>query len=147
MSSVRARTGTATFVFTEPADGRSQIADFLVQNGGPGVHHLAFATNDIVETATALRARRVATLGVPAAYYQQARARLGDVDLPWDELEDLGILVDCDDDGVLLQAFTDPIGDRPTLYFEIIQRVGATGFGTENIRALYQSVVLQRVRE
>lgn len=144
MSSVRAQQGNATLVFAEPADGPSQIADFLAENDGPGVHHLAFATIDIVKTATTLRARGVGTLPVPGEYYSRARARLGDLDLPWDALEDLGILVDRDDDGVLLQAFTDPIGDRPTLYFEIIERVGATGFGTENIRALYQAVARQQ---
>jgi 4-hydroxyphenylpyruvate dioxygenase len=144
MSSVQARDGSATLVFAEPADGPSQIADFLRENGGPGVHHVAFATGDIVATAAALRARGVGTLQVPAGYYQQARERFRDHDLPWEELERLGILVDRDDDGLLLQAFTDPIGDRPTLYFEIIQRMGATGFGTENVRALYHAVVLDR---
>ncbi len=146
MSAVRGQRGNATFVFAEPANGPSQIADFLAENDGPGVHHLAFATSDIVKTATALRARRVRTLPVPVTYYEQARARLGNLDLPWDELADLGILVDCDDDGVLLQAFTDPIGDRPTLYCEIIQRDGATGFGAANIRALYHAVVVHRSR-
>jgi 4-hydroxyphenylpyruvate dioxygenase len=142
MSSVRAGGGSATFVFAEPADGPSQIADFLREYDGPGVHHLAFATSDIVHAATALRARGVATLPVPGGYYEQARARVGRLDLPWDALQDLGILVDRDQDGVLLQAFTDPIGDRPTLYFEIIQRIGSTGFGTDNVRALYHAVVL-----
>lgn len=147
MSSVRSLQGAATFVFAEPAADRpSQIADFLLENGGPGVHHVAFATTDIVRTATALEARQVRMLRVPDSYYQQARERLGTYDLPWDELERLGILVDSDEDGLLLQAFTDPIGDRPTLYFEIIQRVGATGFGTENVRALYHAVVLQTPR-
>ncbi len=144
MSSVRARSGDATLVFAEPAAGPSQIADFLAEYGGPGVHHLAFATDDVLATATRLRDRGVRTLPVPPAYYPHARARLGDVDLPWERLEALGILVDRDEDGLLLQAFTEPIGDRPTLYFEIIQRCGALGFGADNVRALYHAVVMQQ---
>jgi 4-hydroxyphenylpyruvate dioxygenase len=140
MSSVRSRAGDATLVFTEPADGQSQIADFLAENHGPGVHHLAFATDDIVRTAATLRARHVRTLPIADAYYPPARERVGDEALPWDALEELGILVDRDQDGLLLQAFTDPIGDRPTLYFEIIQRIGATGFGSDNVKALYHAV-------
>jgi 4-hydroxyphenylpyruvate dioxygenase len=146
MSAVRASEGGATFVFAEPTDGPSQIRDFLNEHGGAGVHHIAFQTRDVISTARALRSRGVEILSVPSVYYREARDRLPGLDQPWAELEELGILVASDHGGLLRQAFTEPIGDRPTLYFEIIERVGATGFGTDNIRALYHAVVLQQAR-
>jgi 4-hydroxyphenylpyruvate dioxygenase len=146
MSAVRASAGGATFVFAEPTDGPSQIRDFLSEYGGAGVHHIAFQTSDVIATARALKSRGVEILSVPSVYYQEARDRLSGLDQPWADLEELGILVASDHGGLLRQAFTEPIGDRPTLYFEIIERVGATGFGADNIRALYHAVVLQQAR-
>jgi 4-hydroxyphenylpyruvate dioxygenase len=97
-------------------------------------------TDDIVSSVAALRARGVRFLQVPAAYYEDVRARLGDLDLPWAELERLGILVDRDQDGYLLQLFTETVTDRPTVFFEVIQREGAKGFGAGNFKALFEAI-------
>jgi 4-hydroxyphenylpyruvate dioxygenase len=146
MTTVRASRGSATLVFVEPdaVARRSQIADYLDHFRGPGVHHIAFASDDILETVAALHSRGLRMLDVPSGYYVAARERLVGLDVPWAELEHFGVLVDRDEEGHLFQVFTEPIGDRPTVYLEIIQRVGATGFGHDNVRALYHAVVREQ---
>jgi 4-hydroxyphenylpyruvate dioxygenase len=126
----------------EPADGdaKSQIQQYLECYGSPGVQHIALATDDIVASVSALRRRGVRTLTMPDAYYRDARERFSDLDLPWAELRQLGILVDRDPDGYLLQSFTENISDRPTVFFEIIQREGAKGFGARNVKALFEAI-------
>jgi 4-hydroxyphenylpyruvate dioxygenase len=104
------------------------------------VQHIALHTPDIVQAVRALRARGVRFLDVPASYYDDARDRMAGLDLPWAALGDLGILVDRDDEGYLLQIFTETLTDRPTVFFEIIQREGATGFGAGNFKALFESI-------
>jgi 4-hydroxyphenylpyruvate dioxygenase len=150
MSTVQVREGDAALVLAEPATSsrKSQIADYLDHFQGPGVHHIALSTDDIVQTVTALRARGMQMLDVPAPYLETGEARLVGIDLgtDWRELARLGILVDADEDGYLLQAFTPPIGDRPTTCFEIIQREGTRGFGAHNVRDLYAQVVREQER-
>jgi 4-hydroxyphenylpyruvate dioxygenase len=126
----------------EPANGRkkSQIQEYLETYGGPGVQHIALRTADIVASVTALRRRGVRFMRVPDSYYVEARERLAGIDLPWDDLSRLNILVDCDGDGYLLQIFTETITDRPTVFFEIIERRGATGFGEGNFKALFEAI-------
>ncbi|MGQ0617807.1 MAG: 4-hydroxyphenylpyruvate dioxygenase [Acidimicrobiia bacterium] len=134
----------------EPAAGRrkSQIDEYLDYYGSPGVQHIALATDDIVTSVAALRERGVRFLDVPVAYYDDARRRLADLgaDLPWDRLAELGILVDRDADGYLLQVFTECVTDRPTVFFEIIQREGATGFGEGNFKALFEAIEREQAR-
>ncbi len=132
----------------EPAHGRrkSQIEEYLDFHGGPGVQHIAMRTTDIVATVAALRDRGVRFLRVPPTYYDAAKERMAGVDLPWDALADLGILVDRDHDGHLLQVFTETFGDRPTLFFEIIQREGAKGFGAGNFKALFEAIEREQER-
>jgi 4-hydroxyphenylpyruvate dioxygenase len=134
--------GNVKMPINEPAEGRrrSQIEEYLDAYGGPGVQHLALATDDIVATVRALRERGLGFLHVPPAYYAEARRRVGDVDQAWDDLAELGILVDRDDAGYLLQIFTEPLQDRPTVFFELIQREGATGFGVGNFKALFEAL-------
>jgi 4-hydroxyphenylpyruvate dioxygenase len=126
----------------EPADGRrrSQIQEYLDYYGSPGVQHLALRTDDIVATVAALQQRGIQCLDVPPTYYAEARARLGDLELPWDDLQRLGILVDRDHDGYLLQIFTENVASRPTVFIEIIQRFGARGFGEGNFKALFEAI-------
>jgi 4-hydroxyphenylpyruvate dioxygenase len=126
----------------EPADGRrkSQIEEYLDFYKTPGVQHIALQTDDIVASVRALRARGVRFMDVPSDYYVDARHRLDGVDLPWEALEELRILVDRDHDGYLLQIFTEMVTDRPTVFFEIIQREGATGFGEGNFKALFEAI-------
>jgi 4-hydroxyphenylpyruvate dioxygenase len=130
------------FPINEPAQGKkkSQIDEYLEFYGGPGVQHLAIATDDIIETVTALRDRGVEFLRVPTTYYGDLQARVGRIDEPVDTLADLGILVDRDPDGYLLQIFTKPVQDRPTLFYEIIQRKGARSFGKGNFKALFEAI-------
>jgi 4-hydroxyphenylpyruvate dioxygenase len=132
----------------EPAEGRrkSQIEEYLDFYGSPGVQHIALHTVDIVETVRALRARGVRFMDVPEEYYDEARQRLAGIDLPWDTLAPLGILVDRDHDGYLLQIFTETLTDRPTVFFEIIQREGARGFGEGNFKALFESIERAQAR-
>jgi 4-hydroxyphenylpyruvate dioxygenase len=132
----------------EPADGRrkSQIEEYLDAYRGPGVQHIALRTADIVSAVSALRDRGVRFLRVPDAYYDEARARLGDLDLPWDDLQRLGVLVDRDHDGHLLQIFTETVTDRPTVFFEVIQREGAKGFGAGNFKALFEAIEREQAR-
>jgi 4-hydroxyphenylpyruvate dioxygenase len=132
----------------EPAHGKkkSQIEEYLDFYRGPGVQHIAMRTDDIVSTVAALRDRGVRFLRVPDAYYADARARLADLGLPWDELQRLGVLVDRDADGYLLQIFSETITDRPTVFFEIIQREGAKGFGAGNFKALFEAIEREQAR-
>jgi 4-hydroxyphenylpyruvate dioxygenase len=135
----------------EPAPGRrgvSQIQEFLDYYDGPGVQHVALSTDDIVAAVTRLRDRGVRLMAVPPAYYDEAPARmagLGD-DLPWATLADLGILVDRDGYGYLLQIFTENVTGRPTAFVEIIQRCGARGFGEGNFKALFTSIESEQAR-
>jgi len=132
----------------EPATGlrRSQIQEYLDCYGGPGVQHIALRTPDIVSTVRALRDRGVRFLRVPGTYYDAAVERMSGIDLPWDDLADLGILADRDHEGHLLQVFTETMGDRPTLFFEIIQREGSRGFGAGNFKALFEAIEREQAR-
>jgi 4-hydroxyphenylpyruvate dioxygenase len=130
------------FPINEPAAGkkRSQIDEYLDFYRGPGVQHIAMATDDIVASVSALRDRGVEFLSAPTTYYQELEARVGKIDEPLDALASLGILVDRDPDGYLLQIFTKPVEDRPTLFYEIIQRKGARSFGKGNFKALFEAI-------
>ena len=130
------------FPINEPAKGRkkSQIDEYLDFYRGPGVQHLAIATDDIIETVTALRDRGVDFLQVPKAYYDSVLDRVGRIDEDLAPLKELGILVDRDDEGYLLQIFSKPVQDRPTLFYEIIQRKGAKSFGKGNFKALFEAI-------
>jgi 4-hydroxyphenylpyruvate dioxygenase len=130
------------FPINEPAAGKkkSQIDEYLDFYGGPGVQHMALATDDILRTVTTLRDRGVEFLSVPNTYYDELQGRVGKIDEPVGELQKLGILVDRDPDGYLLQIFTKPVEDRPTVFYEIIQRKGAKSFGKGNFRALFESI-------
>jgi 4-hydroxyphenylpyruvate dioxygenase len=126
----------------EPAPGRrkSQIQEYLDYYRTPGVQHIALHSGNIIETLTKLRANGVEFLRVPANYYENLPARIGKIRESMDEIRKLGILVDRDDEGYLLQIFTRPVEDRPTLFFEIIQRHGSRGFGKGNFRALFEAI-------
>lgn len=145
---LRDPSGTVTLPLNEPAPGthRSQIQEFLDANAAAGIQHLAVCTDDIVATVAALRARGVALLEVEPGYHEAARARVGEVGTSWDDLEAQGIMVDRDDEGVLLQVFTEPMQDRPTLFIEVIQRRGATGFGAGNFGALFAAIEREQAR-
>lgn len=134
--------GRVKFPINEPAEGKkkSQIEEYLDFYGGPGVQHVAIATNDIVKTVTELQHRGVEFLKVPPVYYETLLDRVGKIDEQIAPLQELGILVDRDDEGYLLQIFTKPIQDRPTVFFEIIQRKGAQSFGKGNFKALFESI-------
>jgi 4-hydroxyphenylpyruvate dioxygenase len=143
MSKVMANgNGRIKFPINEPAEGRkkSQIEEYLEFYRGPGVQHIACATNDIVQTVHRLRAQGVEFLRVPQAYYRELTGRIGAIDEPLETLENLGILVDRDDEGYMLQIFTKPVEDRPTLFFEIIQRKGSRSFGRGNFKALFEAI-------
>ena len=130
------------FPINEPAVGKkkSQIDEYLDFYRGPGVQHLALATDDIIATVTALRDRGVEFLMAPASYYAELQQRVGKIDEPLDKLQELGILVDRDPDGYLLQIFSKPVQDRPTLFYEIIERKGARSFGKGNFKALFEAI-------
>jgi 4-hydroxyphenylpyruvate dioxygenase len=130
------------FPINEPAQGRkkSQIDEYLDFYRGPGVQHLAIATDNIIQTVTALRDRGVDFLQVPKAYYDSVLDRVGRIDEDLAPLKELGILVDRDDEGYLLQIFSKPVEDRPTLFYEIIQRKGAKSFGKGNFKALFEAI-------
>jgi 4-hydroxyphenylpyruvate dioxygenase len=134
--------GYVKFPINEPAEGKkkSQIEEYLEFYNGEGVQHVALATNNIVETVTQLRDRGVEFLQVPSSYYEDLLERVGKIDEQLTPLKELGILVDRDDEGYLLQIFTKPVEDRPTLFFEIIQRKGAKSFGKGNFKALFESI-------
>ena len=140
-------TGTIKFPINEPAEGRkkSQIEEFLDFHEGPGVQHIACRTDDIVGAVSRLRQNGVEFLDVPGAYYEGLEQRVGQIDEPIDHLAELGILADRDEDGYLLQIFTKPVEDRPTLFYEIIERHGARGFGEGNFKSLF--LALEREQE
>jgi 4-hydroxyphenylpyruvate dioxygenase len=134
--------GRIKFPINEPASGRkkSQIEEYLDFYRGPGVQHIAMATDNIIETVTALRDRGVEFLAIPGSYYDTVLDRVGTIDEDLEPLRELGILVDRDDEGYLLQIFTKPVQDRPTLFYEIIQRKGARSFGKGNFKALFEAI-------
>ncbi|HEY8735257.1 MAG TPA: 4-hydroxyphenylpyruvate dioxygenase [Puia sp.] len=134
--------GTVKFPINEPAEGKkkSQVEEFLEFFNGEGVQHIAFATSDIVFTVTELMRRGVEFLNVPGSYYDELESRVGKIDENLQPLKELGILVDRDPDGYLLQIFSKPVQDRPTVFFEIIQRKGARSFGKGNFKALFQAI-------
>jgi 4-hydroxyphenylpyruvate dioxygenase len=126
----------------EPAEGKrkSQIEEYLEFYGGPGVQHIAFATDDIVSTVESLRDRGIRFLNTPDSYYEDVGERVGEIDEDWSALRRLKILADRDDEGYLLQIFTKTAQDRPTLFFEVIERHGAVGFGEGNFKALFEAI-------
>ena len=134
--------GYVKFPINEPAEGKkkSQVEEYLEFFNGEGVQHIAMATDNIVETVTQLQNRGVEFLKVPTSYYDDLLSRVGHIDEDLAPLRDLGILVDRDDEGYLLQIFTKPVEDRPTLFFEIIQRKGAKSFGKGNFKALFEAI-------
>ena len=134
--------GKIKFPINEPAEGRrkSQIEEYLDFFGGPGVQHVALLSADIVATVDALKQRGVRFLDTPESYYEDVTDRVGEIDESWEELRRLKILADRDDDGYLLQIFTKPVEDRPTLFFEVIERHGARGFGQGNFKALFEAI-------
>jgi 4-hydroxyphenylpyruvate dioxygenase len=143
MSKVMANgNGYVKFPINEPADGKkkSQIEEYLDFYGGPGVQHIALATNDILHTVSKLTEQGVEFLHVPHTYYTELQDRVGTIDEPIEELEKLGILVDRDNEGYMLQIFTRPVEDRPTLFYEIIQRKGSRSFGKGNFKALFEAI-------
>src|SRR3984893_1445041 len=135
-------TGRIKFPINEPAKARrrSQIEEYLQYYGGPGVQHIAMATGNIVETVRAMRQNDVSFLRVPQAYYDLLPDRVGSIKEDIQELAELGILVDRDEDGYMLQIFTKPVADRPTLFFEVIQRRGSRSFGKGNFKALFEAI-------
>jgi 4-hydroxyphenylpyruvate dioxygenase len=143
MSKVMANgNGYVKFPINEPAEGRrkSQIEEYLDFYQGPGVQHMALATNDILATVAQLKQQGVDFLTVPHSYYTELQTRIGKIDEPIDELEKLGILVDRDNEGYMLQIFTKPVEDRPTVFYEIIQRKGSRSFGKGNFKALFEAI-------
>ncbi len=143
MSKVMANgNGYVKFPINEPAEGRrkSQIEEYLDFYQGPGVQHIALATSDILSTVSKMQEQGVDFLTVPHAYYSELQNRVAKVDEPVEELERLGILVDRDNEGYMLQIFTRPVEDRPTVFFEIIQRKGSRSFGKGNFKALFEAI-------
>ncbi len=138
------------FPLNEPAVAKkkSQIDEYLEFYGGPGCQHIALATNDILRTVDEMRAQGVEFLDTPDSYYDdpELRERIGTVRVPIDELKSRGILVDRDEDGYLLQIFTKPIGDRPTVFYEMIERHGSLGFGKGNFQALFEAIEREQAR-
>jgi 4-hydroxyphenylpyruvate dioxygenase len=134
--------GKIKFPINEPAEGKrkSQIEEYLEFYGGPGAQHIALATEDVVGTVEALKERGVAFLATPDAYYEEVPERVGEIDEDYADLRRLKILADRDDDGYLLQIFTKTAQDRPTLFFEVIERHGARGFGDGNFKALFEAI-------
>jgi 4-hydroxyphenylpyruvate dioxygenase len=134
--------GFVKFPINEPAEGKkkSQVEEYLDFYDGEGVQHVAVATKDIVATVTDLQKRGVEFLNIPTTYYDTVLDRVGHIDEDLEPLKRLGILVDRDNEGYLLQIFTKPVEDRPTLFFEIIQRKGAQSFGKGNFKALFEAL-------
>lgn len=134
--------GRIKFPINEPAEGKkkSQIEEYIEFYNGAGVQHMAMATDNIIETVTALKNRGVEFLTVPASYYEDVLDRVGEIDEDLEPLSELGILIDRDEEGYLLQIFTKPILDRPTMFIEIIQRKGAKSFGKGNFKALFEAI-------
>jgi 4-hydroxyphenylpyruvate dioxygenase len=140
--------GRIKFPINEPAEGKrkSQIEEYLEFYGGAGVQHIALSTTDVVATVRALRARGVRFLTTPGSYYEELPERIGEIDEDLADLRELGILADRDDEGYLLQIFTKPLGDRPTLFLEVIERHGARGFGEGNFKALFEAIEREQER-
>jgi 4-hydroxyphenylpyruvate dioxygenase len=140
--------GYIKFPINEPAQGKkkSQIEEYLDFYHGPGVQHIAVATNDIITTVAELRRRGVQFLEVPSTYYDDLLDRVGKIDEDIEQLRALNLLVDRDDEGYLLQIFTKPVEDRPTLFYEVIQRKGARSFGKGNFKALFESIEREQAR-
>jgi 4-hydroxyphenylpyruvate dioxygenase len=140
--------GRIKFPINEPAEGqrKSQIEEYLEFYGGPGVQHIALATTDIVDTVRALQGRGVQFLRTPDSYYQELPERIGEIDEDLADLNELGILADRDDEGYLLQIFSKPLADRPTLFIEVIERHGARGFGEGNFKALFEAIEREQER-
>jgi 4-hydroxyphenylpyruvate dioxygenase len=140
--------GVVKFPLNEPAEGKrkSQIDEYLEFYEGAGAQHIAVATRDIVGTVAALRGRGVEFLTIPEAYYDEVPSRVPEVIEQLADLREQGILVDRDDEGYLLQIFTKPVGDRPTVFFEIIERHGARGFGDGNFKALFEAIEREQDR-
>ena len=138
--------GRIKFPINEPAEGKkkSQVEEYLDFYGGPGVQHMAIATDNIIETIAELQRRGVEFLNIPDSYYEGLLERVGSIDEDLEPLQRLGILVDRDDEGYLLQIFTKPLTPRPTLFFEIIQRKGAQSFGKGNFKALFEALELEQ---
>ncbi|HEX9618280.1 MAG TPA: 4-hydroxyphenylpyruvate dioxygenase [Anaerolineales bacterium] len=138
--------GRIKFPINEPAEGKkkSQIEEFLDYYLTPGVQHVAMATGDIIETVGTLKARGVEFLRVPDAYYEALPERIGSIKESMEAIQELGILVDRDDEGYLLQVFSRPIQDRPTTFIEVIQRQGSRGFGKGNFKALFEAIELEQ---
>jgi 4-hydroxyphenylpyruvate dioxygenase len=141
-------TGKVKFPINEPAEGKrkSQIEEYLEYYGSPGVQHIALASEDIVKTVDILRSRGMNFLWVPEVYYEEALERVGQITESYMDLERLGILVDRDDEGYLLQIFTKPVQDRPTVFFEVIERHGSRGFGVGNFKALFEAIEREQER-
>ncbi|WLR61851.1 4-hydroxyphenylpyruvate dioxygenase [Guptibacillus hwajinpoensis] len=148
MSKVMHNGGRIKFPINEPANGKrkSQIQEYLDYYNGPGVQHIAVLTNDIVDTVAKLREGGVEFLETPDDYYDALTERVGEIDEEISKLRELKILVDRDDEGYLLQIFTKPVVDRPTLFIEVIQRKGAKGFGEGNFKALFQAIEREQER-
>ena len=140
--------GYVKFPINEPAEGKkkSQVEEYLDFYEGEGVQHIAIATKDIVATVKTLKARGVEFLQVPKSYYDDLLDRVGPIEEDLGPLKELGILVDRDDEGYLLQLFTKPVEDRPTMFFEIIQRKGAKSFGKGNFKALFEALEREQDR-
>ena len=140
--------GYVKFPINEPAEGKkkSQVEEYLDFYEDEGVQHVAMATHDVIDTVKRLQARGVEFLTVPSSYYDELRQRIGNIDEDIDALQELGILVDRDDEGYLLQIFTKPVEDRPTLFYEIIQRKGAKSFGKGNFKALFEAIEREQDR-
>jgi len=134
--------GKIKFPINEPAEGKrkSQIEEYLEFHGGPGVQHIALQSEDIVRTVAALREHGVLFIQTPDTYYDIVQERVGEIDQNWDDLRSMGILVDRDEEGYLLQLFTKIVQDRPTLFFEVIERHGSRGFGLGNFRSLFEAI-------
>jgi len=134
--------GYVKFPINEPAEGKkkSQVEEYLDFYNGEGVQHVAIATNDIVKTVSELQRRGIEFLSIPASYYETVLDRVGKIDEDLQPLQDLGVLIDRDEEGYLLQIFSKPLEDRPTLFFEIIQRKGAKSFGKGNFKALFEAL-------
>lgn len=140
--------GRIKFPINEPAEGKkkSQIEEYLDYYLGPGVQHIAMITGDIVTTVRHLRSRGIEFLRVPQAYYDALPDRVGQIKEKYEDIAELGILADRDDEGYLLQIFTRPIQDRPTVFLEVIQRRGARGFGVGNFKALFESIEIEQAK-
>ncbi len=140
--------GRVKFPINEPAEGKrkSQIDEYLEYYEGPGAQHIALTTEDIVHAVSELRKRGIRFLNTPESYYEEVPGRIGEISESLEDLRRLGILVDRDDEGYLLQIFTAPLGDRPTIFFELIERHGARGFGEGNFKALFEAIEREQAK-